>query len=105
MRESNVRGSPGRMSLSARRCHFARSAEERSNATFGSQEWFTGHLSVGARGAGTREGGRTIHEVAVKLDVVVRATAALHGRVRLRAVRQAPESTQHLARGECLGAR
>ena len=49
--------------------------------------------------------GRTVHEVAVELDVVVRAAPTLHGGVRLRAVRQAPESAHHLARCKCLLAR
>ena len=37
--------------------------------------------------------GRTVYEVAVEFDVIVRAAPALHGRVRLCAARQACERT------------
>lgn len=58
------------MSFKARRCHFERSGEEKSNATLGSQEWFTGpFLIVGYKNKKyERLDGACVWEVRVGID-------------------------------------
>jgi hypothetical protein len=78
------------MSRNARACHFCLSADVRSKATLGSQEWFTGHYqfsSVTTHGNKKRARGRgqpnelTVNEIGIQLEVVLLSGAPLHGGV------------------------